>query len=164
MSISRDKNIIKNFYRSQSAPGILISAYIPFHFSFTVPLSLTTFKEMLQFLTLKIKFMNIVFFKNFSYFISNESLNIPEYICLLIGRVFMLHRMEPAVQNITFTSVWAVCVSLWIWPPNWIVSNPNQIQDFLFSFIFSFSPVFAFQQNYFKFICNLLAFVEYIFN
>ena len=33
------------------------------------------------------------------YFVSNGSLNIPEYRCLLIGRVQYLYTVVPAVEN-----------------------------------------------------------------
>ena len=58
-------------------------------------------------------------FSLFLKFFCFGSLNIPEYRSLLIGRVLQLHKMEPAVKNIEFTSVIAVCVSLWYchWDP-----------------------------------------------
>ena len=35
-------------------------------------------------------------------FVSKGSLNIPEYRCLLIGRVQYLYTIEPALENIAF--------------------------------------------------------------
>ena len=37
--------------------------------------------------------------------LSKGSLNVPEYVRLLIGHVLELYTMEPAVENIAFTSV-----------------------------------------------------------
>jgi len=48
--------------------------------------------------------MNSVFFLKILCFVSKESLNIPEYRCLLIGRVENLHTIEQAVENIAYFS------------------------------------------------------------
>ena len=53
-------------------------------------------------------------------FVSKGSLNIPEYRCLLIGRVQYLYTIEHAVENIAhhrFQSISVTLLSL-IWPLN----------------------------------------------
>ena len=48
--------------------------------------------------------MNSVCFLKILCFVSKESLNIPEYRCLLIGRVQYLYTIEHAVENIAYFS------------------------------------------------------------
>jgi len=55
--------------------------------------------------------MNIVFL-NILNFVFKGSLNIPEYRCLLIGRVQYLYTMEHAVKNIAYYRCLTVSVSL----------------------------------------------------
>ena len=47
-------------------------------------------------------FMNIVYFLKILHFLFKGSLNIPEYRCLLIGRVQFLYTIEHAVENIAY--------------------------------------------------------------
>ena len=46
------------------------------------------------------------------YFLSKESLNIPEYRCLLIGLVHYLYTIEHAVENIASQSISVTLLSL----------------------------------------------------
>ena len=55
--------------------------------------------------------MNIVFL-NIVHFVFKGSLNIPEYRCLLIGRVQYLYTMEHAVKNIAYYRCLTISVSL----------------------------------------------------
>ena len=45
-------------------------------------------------------------------FVTKESLNIPEYRCLLIGRVQYLYTIEHAVENIAFHRFQSISVTL----------------------------------------------------
>ena len=49
--------------------------------------------------------MNSFFFLKILYFVSKGSFNIPEYGCMLIGRVLQLYTMEPAAEDIAFTCI-----------------------------------------------------------
>ena len=46
------------------------------------------------------------------YFLSKGSLNIPEYRCLLIGRVQYLYTIEHAVENIAYRRFQSISVAL----------------------------------------------------
>ena len=75
-------------------------------------LSFTTFKEILQFKTRNITFMNSVYFSRFCVSYPKGSLNIPEYRCLLIGRVQYFYTIEHAVENITYHGFQSISVAL----------------------------------------------------
>ena len=45
-------------------------------------------------------------------FVSKGSLNIPEYICLLIGRVQYLYAIEHAVENIAYHRFQSISVTI----------------------------------------------------
>ena len=45
-------------------------------------------------------------------FVSKRSLNIPEYRCLLIGRVQYLYTIEHAVKNIAYHRFQSISVTL----------------------------------------------------
>ena len=53
----------------------------------------------------------ILFFKMLC-FVSKGSLNIPEHICLLIGRVQYLYTIEHAVENIAYHRFQLISVTL----------------------------------------------------
>ena len=76
-------------------------------------LSFTTFKEIPKFKTISITFMNSFFFVVEDFvFISKGSLNIPEYRCLLIGRLQYLYIIEHAVENIAHHRFQSISVTL----------------------------------------------------
>ena len=51
-------------------------------------------------------------FLKFVCFVSKESLNIPEYRCLPIGRVQYLYTIEHAVENIAYHKFQSISVTL----------------------------------------------------
>ena len=61
---------------------------------------------------MKHKIYELCLFLNIFYFESKESLNIPEYRCLLIGRVQYLDTIEPAVKIIAYHRVQLISVTL----------------------------------------------------
>ena len=51
---------------------------------------------------MKHKIYELSLFLKILYFVSKGSSNIPEYRCLLIGRLQYLYTIEPAVENIEY--------------------------------------------------------------
>jgi len=73
-------------------------------------LSFTTFKEIL--LNMKHNIYEFSLFFKILCFVSKGTLNIPEYRCLLIGRVHDLYTIEHAVGNIAYHRFQSISVTL----------------------------------------------------
>ena len=81
------------------------STWIGWHLAATCciqGLRFTTFKEILAILNIKHNVYEYCLFLKILNFLSKGSLNIPEYRCLLIGRVQCLYTIEHAVENIAY--------------------------------------------------------------
>ena len=88
----------------------------------SVPIYMSSYKNVLFYFQLRkihhrhrlhrlLVFFYSLLLNNFG-FVSKGSLNIPEYRCLLIGRVKCLYTIEHAVENIAFHRFQSISVTL----------------------------------------------------